>query len=92
MYYLPNFIVLYQVKGMTWKYLWSTNESFDKRVSKFSMDLRRRTQTLLKWNPKDSDVGDEHTNYWVSLLCSSSGILNTIKHSVSETGSVPVFR
>jgi hypothetical protein len=26
------------------------------------------------------------------LLCSSSGILNTIKHSVSETGSVPVFR
>jgi hypothetical protein len=24
-------------------------------------------------------------------ICSSSGILNTIKHNVSETGSVPVF-
>jgi hypothetical protein len=27
-------------------------------------------------------------NYWVSGLCSSSGILNTRKHNVSEIGSV----
>jgi hypothetical protein len=27
-------------------------------------------------------------NYWVSELCSSSGILNTRKHNISETGSV----
>jgi hypothetical protein len=31
-------------------------------------------------------------NYWVSGLCPSSGILNTGKHKVSETGSVSVFR
>jgi hypothetical protein len=28
-------------------------------------------------------------NYWVSGLCPSSGILETRKHNVSETGSVP---
>jgi hypothetical protein len=31
-------------------------------------------------------------NYWVSGLCPSSGILNTRKHNVSETGSVSVLR
>jgi hypothetical protein len=30
-------------------------------------------------------------NYWVSGLCPSSGILNTGKHNVSETGSVSKF-
>jgi hypothetical protein len=29
-------------------------------------------------------------NYWVSGLYSSSGILNTRKHNVSEAGSVSV--
>jgi hypothetical protein len=31
-------------------------------------------------------------NYCVCGLCPSSGILNIRKHSVSETGSVPIFR
>jgi hypothetical protein len=31
-------------------------------------------------------------NYWVSGLCPSSGILNTRKHDVSETGSFSVLR
>jgi hypothetical protein len=31
-------------------------------------------------------------NYWVLGLCSSSGILETGKHNVSETGSVSVLR
>jgi hypothetical protein len=31
-------------------------------------------------------------NYWVLGLCSSSGILETRKHNVSETGSVSVLR
>jgi hypothetical protein len=31
-------------------------------------------------------------NYWGSGLCPSSGILKTIKHNVSETGSVFVLR
>jgi hypothetical protein len=31
-------------------------------------------------------------NYWVFGLCSSSGILKTRKHNVSETGSVSVLR
>jgi hypothetical protein len=31
-------------------------------------------------------------NYWVSGLCQSSGILNTRKHNVPETGSVSVLR
>jgi hypothetical protein len=30
-------------------------------------------------------------NYWVSGLCPSSGILNTIKHDVSEIVSVSVL-
>jgi hypothetical protein len=30
--------------------------------------------------------------YWVSGLCSLSGIQNTRKHNVSETGSVSVIR
>jgi hypothetical protein len=29
-------------------------------------------------------------DYWVSGICSSSGILNTRKHNISETGSVSV--
>jgi hypothetical protein len=34
-----------------------------------------------------------HTqNYWVFELFSSSGILETRKHNVSETGSVSVLR
>jgi hypothetical protein len=31
-------------------------------------------------------------NYWIAGLCPSSGILNTRKHNVSETGSVSVVR
>jgi hypothetical protein len=31
-------------------------------------------------------------DYWVFGLCPSSGILDTRKHDVSETGSVPVLR
>jgi hypothetical protein len=31
-------------------------------------------------------------NYWVFGLCPSSGILETRKHSISETGSVSVLR
>jgi hypothetical protein len=31
-------------------------------------------------------------NYWVFGLCPSSGILETRKHNVSETGSVSVLR
>jgi hypothetical protein len=31
-------------------------------------------------------------NYWVFELCPSSGILETIKHNVLETGSVSVLR
>jgi hypothetical protein len=31
-------------------------------------------------------------NYWVFGLCPSSGILETRKRSVSETGPVSVFR
>jgi hypothetical protein len=31
-------------------------------------------------------------NYWVFGLCTSSGILDTRKHNVSETGSVSVLR
>jgi hypothetical protein len=31
-------------------------------------------------------------NYWVFGLCPSSGILDTRKHNVSETGSVFVLR
>jgi hypothetical protein len=31
-------------------------------------------------------------NYWVSGLCPMSGILNTRKHIVSETGSLSVLR
>jgi hypothetical protein len=31
-------------------------------------------------------------NYWVSGLCPSSGIVETRKHNVSETGSVSVLR
>jgi hypothetical protein len=31
-------------------------------------------------------------NYWVSGLCPSSGILETRKHNVSETGSIPAPR
>jgi hypothetical protein len=31
-------------------------------------------------------------NYWVSGLCPSSGILNTRKHNVSETGSVSIMK
>jgi hypothetical protein len=31
-------------------------------------------------------------NYWIFGLCPSSGIVETIKHNVSETGSVSVLR
>jgi hypothetical protein len=31
-------------------------------------------------------------NYWIFGLCPSSGILETRKHNVSETGSVSVLR
>jgi hypothetical protein len=31
-------------------------------------------------------------NFWVSELCLPSGILNTRRHNVTETGSVSVFR
>jgi hypothetical protein len=31
-------------------------------------------------------------NYWASGLCPSSEIMNAMKHDVSETGSVCVFR
>jgi hypothetical protein len=31
-------------------------------------------------------------NYWGFGLCSSSGIVETRKHNVSETGSVSVLR
>jgi hypothetical protein len=31
-------------------------------------------------------------NHWVFGLCPSSGILETTKHNVSETGSVSVLR
>jgi hypothetical protein len=31
-------------------------------------------------------------HYWVFGLCPSSGVLETIKHNVSETGSVSVFK
>jgi hypothetical protein len=37
-------------------------------------------------------VYDTHQNYWVFGLCSSSGILETRKHNVSETGPVSVLR
>jgi hypothetical protein len=35
---------------------------------------------------------DSSQNYWVSGRCSSSGIVNTIKHSVSKTGPASVLR
>jgi hypothetical protein len=31
-------------------------------------------------------------NYWIFTLCPLSDILETIKHNVSETGSVSVLR
>jgi hypothetical protein len=31
-------------------------------------------------------------NHWVSGLCPSSEILNTRKHTVSEIGSISIFR
>jgi hypothetical protein len=31
-------------------------------------------------------------NYWIFVLCPSSGILVTRKHDVSETGSVSALR
>jgi hypothetical protein len=31
-------------------------------------------------------------NYWISGLCPMSGILNTRKHDIPETGSVSIFR
>jgi hypothetical protein len=45
--------------------------------------------------PKGSDDGVLHfelQNYWVFLLCPTSGILEIRKHSVSETGSVSFLR
>jgi hypothetical protein len=40
---------------------------------------------------EDNDISLSE-NYWVSGLCPLSGILNTIKHNVSETGSASVLR
>jgi hypothetical protein len=37
-------------------------------------------------------TGFEVQNYWVLGFCPSSGILETRKHNVSETGSVSVLR
>jgi hypothetical protein len=31
-------------------------------------------------------------NYWVLGLCPSSGVLETRKHNVSETGSISILR
>jgi hypothetical protein len=41
---------------------------------------------------KFGSIGNNSKNHLVSGLCPSTGILNTIKHTVPETGSVSVFR
>jgi hypothetical protein len=43
-------------------------------------------------NVKDLIMVYNIPNYWGSGLCSSSEILKTRKHNVSETGSAPVLR
>jgi hypothetical protein len=43
-------------------------------------------RALTRINPKDSDDGLQTQNHWLSALCPSSGIINTRKHNVSETG------
>jgi hypothetical protein len=48
------------------------------RVLVLTNDMRNRSQ--------------DTQNYWVFGLCPSSGIIETRKHSVSETGSVSVLR
>jgi hypothetical protein len=40
----------------------------------------------------DTETCNYNENYWVSGFCSSPGILNTIKHNGSETGSVSILR
>jgi hypothetical protein len=52
----------------------------------------------LKWNDKKGKVDSKGMmvyntqNYWDFGLCPTSGILESRKHNVSETGSVSVFR
>jgi hypothetical protein len=44
------------------------------------------------WNTNGTINCVKIQNYWVFGLCPSSGILETMKHSFSETGSVSVLR
>jgi hypothetical protein len=41
---------------------------------------------LYKWNPKGSDGGVYHSESLGLWDCPSSGIVNTRKHNISETG------
>jgi hypothetical protein len=45
-----------------------------------------------KYTLKGSDDGIYTHNNWVTVICPSSGILNTRKHNVSKTESVSVLR
>jgi hypothetical protein len=42
--------------------------------------------------PPNGKVKYRSQNHWVSELCTSSGIVNTLEHNVSETVSVSVLR
>jgi hypothetical protein len=53
--------------------------------------LQRRTFGILS-NILFFGHGSHTQNYWVFELCPSSGILETRKHNVSETGTVSVLR
>jgi hypothetical protein len=66
-------------------FLWATGVKY----YECSM-MHRSERRVYKWSDKWRD--DSVQNHWVSGLYPSFGILNTRKHSVSETGSVSVQR
>jgi hypothetical protein len=59
-----------------------------------NLDVDKLEPTIYKeWtNNEMVKNGSDIQNYWVLGLCPSSGILETRKHNVSETGSVSVLR
>jgi hypothetical protein len=58
-------------------------------VENIKMDLGGNGWDGMDWISMAKDR-DHWRDYWFSGLCPSSGILNTRKHKVSETGSISV--
>jgi hypothetical protein len=95
-----SFLFRYFLDGLPAPQQWRLNSCF-KTVSRACRDSGNcfSVVKLTYWYKKTEDriwriltMVYDTQNYWVSGLRPSSGILNTRKHNVSETGSVSILR